>query len=206
MHMSLCLRGKDVCDACFCACLWIRDRCQHRITRGLALATFFWGPSPLWLSPSLNRPDSWAGVCHKCACLLVCWSACLLLCRYQPAGASRGDCRRHYLGDVHEHQPGGQQVRDSHWGGAVCFLVCSLLILQQHIPHPATSSPPPFAEWAPQTQNLSYEGYAVTCSVHMHMHMFPHGMRSLLISQTLQGRTWCVTKYIGSCRQIALLP
>lgn len=71
MHMSLCLRGKDVCDACFCACLWIRDRCQHRITRGLALATFFWGPSPLWLSPSLNRPDSWAGVCHKCACLLI---------------------------------------------------------------------------------------------------------------------------------------
>lgn len=138
MHMSLCLRGKDVCDACFCACLWIRDRCQHRITRGLALATFFWGPSPLWLSPSLNRPDSWAGVCHKCACLLVCWSACRLLCRYQPAGASRGDCRRHYLGDVHEHQPGGQQVRDSHWGGAVCFLVCSLLILQQHIPHPSS--------------------------------------------------------------------
>lgn len=33
--------------------------------------------------------------------------------RYQSAGASWGHRRRHYLGDVHDHQPGGQQVRDS---------------------------------------------------------------------------------------------
>lgn len=48
---------------------------------------------------------------HVCLCDDQGFFAYLRHCRYQSAGASWGDRRRHYVGDVHDHQPAGQQVR-----------------------------------------------------------------------------------------------
>lgn len=121
---------------------------------GTCFRHLFLGPSPLWLSTFSK--ETWQQSRCECVCMCGCvWSlfAYLPLCRYQSVGASWGDCRRHYLGDVHDHQP-GQQVRDPHWGGAVCFLGCSLLIFQPITQHlPALFLPPRLLLTLPDTRH-----------------------------------------------------
>lgn len=73
---------KEAVCMCVCVCVWV---CQFETKRVLAalihkasetsFCHLFLGPSPLWLSASVKRPDSWAGVCHVCACRALCWSA-----------------------------------------------------------------------------------------------------------------------------------
>lgn len=157
-------------------------------------------------------------VCHVCTRLAVWWSvfAYLLLCRYQSVGASWGDRRRHYLGNVHDHQPAGQQVRDSHWGSAVCFLGCSLLIFQSIAPHLSSlflprccllSLPNMHHKDAQIDTEILWKGnYTVTSthtSICRHISTL-HGVFAHLADTT--GKDMMCHKYIGSCRQIALLP
>lgn len=205
--MCVCVSVSEI-DS-LCVYLWQRDCWQRWFTTplGLASVTFFLWPSPplaVTFSKKKKRPDSRAGV--VCACLAVCWSvfAYLLLCRYQSVGASWGDRGRHYLGNVHDHQPGGQQVRDSHWGVAVCFQGCSLLIFH------------------PVTQHFSSLFLLSLPNMHTHTHTHPHVLYTH--THTVQMRAYSrpawdpcsfcrhyrgghmCHKYIGSCRQIALLP
>ena len=174
----------------------------------------FLGPSPFLLSPSVRRADSWAGVCHVFACRAVCWSvlAFPLLCRYQSVGASRGDCGRHYLGNVYEHQPGGQQVRDSRWGGAVCFLSCSLLIFESFTIHLSSiflllclflNRCHKHAKT--NTHGISLRLYVLYTRAHTDAHVPTQHVVFFYPADTT-GEDMMCHKYIGSCTQIALLP
>lgn len=178
----------------------------------------FLGPSPLWLSTSVKRPDSWAGVCHVCACRAVRWSAFThlsFLCRYQSVGASWGDRRRHYLGNVHEHQPGGQQVRDS-----FTSLLCRLLSFNPAAPRdasliylPMTPSALFAAKQTPQTYNDKHAPALMMPTKWHVMYIFvltdahvPAQHAVFYHPANTTGEDTVCHKHIGSCTQIALLP
>lgn len=211
-------------SVCVCVCFHLRKRqpvcvCDKETAgsidshglRDLLPSPFSGAITSLAVKFFVKRPDSRADVC-VCLCR-VCMSGCvwsvfayLPLCRYQSVGASWGDCRRHYLGDVHDHQPGGQQVRDRHWGGAVCFRLLSFNLSAHHtaspVPLPATSSPPLFAEHAAQTCTpiVSSREHTVTCTVHVQYRCrhipTQHGTIAHLVETT--GEDICVTNAMAA--------
>lgn len=69
--------------ACLCVCLWQRHCLQHWFTRASGTCfshLFFWGPSPLRLSPLVTTPDSPAGVCVFWGFFFMCVCVRVLLC------------------------------------------------------------------------------------------------------------------------------
>lgn len=204
--------------ACLCVCLWQRHCWQHWFTRASGTCfshLFFWGPSPLRLSPLVTTPDSPAGVCVffgffyvcVCPCLAVCWS------RSAYTSFSAGISLLVPHGGIAEDTTWEMYMiinqEDSRWGtlsepGAVCFSGCSLLISQPvawHLssPPPATSSPPLFLE------NKHAHGF-LTCAVRIHVPPWrgqiptQHGILAHLAATA--GEDICVTNALAAADRL----
>lgn len=159
-------------------------------------------PSPLWLSTFSTQ--TWQHVCVVCRSVF----AYLLLHRYQSVGATWGDCRRHYLGDEHDHQPGGQQVR--WWCGLHLWLLSFNLSVYHRaspVPIPVTSSLPVFPNANVHTDRLIQRTHSHIFSTHtVQMQAYSHPAWDHCSScRSYMGGHVC-HKCIGSWRKIALLP
>lgn len=99
-------------------------------------------------------------------------------------------------------------MRDSCWGGAVCFLGCSLLIFQPVAPRlPSLSLPRRLLLSLPNMRHKHAQIHTDPLVHRGHSHMYTHtdtdadiypSVGSLLILQTQQGRTWCVTDTLAA--------
>lgn len=191
------LSGKETA----CVCLLRAECWQHWFATpsGLVSVAFFWGHHLSGCQLLVKRPDSLS---------VVCWPvfAYLLLCRYQSVGASWGDCRRHYLGDEHDHQPGEQQVR---WW---CILLLRLLSFNLSAHHSVSrpsschfvsSSLSQHAHRSSHTENIFSHIFS-THTVQMQAYSLPAWDHCSSCRSYMGGHV--CHKCIGSWRQIALLP
>ncbi len=211
-----------MCTVCLCVCcLKKRQSVCVFVTKRLlaalihkAFGTCFRhllpGPSPLWLSPLVKRPDSRAGVCVCVSC--VCISGCVLISFCMPASLQVSACWCH-TGESQKTLPGKctwSSTRRTAGEGLSLRRRSLLLTLfsfnlstrrtSSPIPLPATSSPPLMRRKHAQSHAdpLVLRGHSHTCTyTHTDADIFP-AWGPLLILQTQQGRTWCVTDTLAA--------